>query len=308
MQHQLTKQMIFQVNVNSALQFSSSQRRLLRDENHHVRKHRMLTSIANIFKLQRLTPFANLASPSTKHRQKTVGIYELSHFVPSSVREKLRKPFHCFYSKKIDWPSLGRSCKQWIKNPFNMTLLLWIICVAVSVAIIFLVMTGVLNKILTKQSQRNSWFEVEAKGRQNPKKNILPVFGVGICISIAIAALALAGVYCISIPLGKEYEIDEEAQNQIPISNTFGSRNDQSMATIRIDDEPELRTTEFHDIVADNFFCQKQTKNCVQPALNSFPPQDKAPQVTSNVHFILVSEKLSFQEKETKMSWKRLWP
>ena len=65
-----------------------------------------------------------------------------------------------FFTEKIYWPSLGRSCKKWIKNPLNMALLLWVVCVAVSGAILFLVMTGMLNKILTKQSQRNSWLEV----------------------------------------------------------------------------------------------------------------------------------------------------
>ncbi|KAG4393210.1 hypothetical protein GLYMA_03G041200v4 [Glycine max] len=470
----------FKINVNSVLQISSSQRGLLSDESHHIRKQKMLTSIANIFKLQRLTltPHANSASPSAKLRKKTEERYEFSHFVPSSIRENLRKPFNCFFAKKIDWPSLRRSCKQWIKNPLNMAILLWITCVAVSGAILFLVMTGMLNKILNKQSQRNSWFEVNNQFlnalftlmclyqhpkrfhhlvllcRWKPKDIIIlrklyckngtckphewfhmmvvvvllhvncfaqyalcglnwgfnrserPVVGVGICISIAIAAPALAGVYCIASPLGKEYETEEAAQNHIPTSNTFASRNDHSlveytpqwrgglfdlwdnlsvacltlfcsfcvfgrnmerqnfgnkyvhiatfllfcvapfwifnMATINIDDEPvrlvlgllgiflcvfgllyggywriqmrerfnlppnklccgkpavtdciqwlfccwcslaqEVRTAESYDIVEDKFFCKKQTQSCVQLALNSLPPEDKAPQVTS---------------------------
>ncbi|KOM57915.1 hypothetical protein LR48_Vigan11g094800 [Vigna angularis] len=234
--------------------------------------------------------------------QKTEGRYECSHFLPSSINEKLRKPFNYCFSKKICWPSLGRSCKKWIKNPLNMALLLWTVCVAVSGAILFLVMTGMLNKILTKQSQRNSWFEVNNQFLnalftlmclyQHPKRlhhlvllcrwkpnDIIilrktyckngtckphewrhmmvivlllhvncfaqyalsglnwgfnrserPVVGVGICISIAIAAPSLAGVYCIVSPLGKEYETDEDAQNNIPISNTFTSRNEHSIA------------------------------------------------------------------------------
>nr|KYP45492.1 hypothetical protein KK1_032966 [Cajanus cajan] len=227
-------------------------------------------------------------------------IYKFSHFVPSSVKENFRKPFNCVFSQ-IDWQSLRRSCKQWIKNPLNMALLLWIICVAVSGAILFLVMTGMLNKVLTKQSQRNSWCEVNNQFlnalftlmclyqhpkrfhhlvllcRWKPKDIIIlrkiyckngtckphewihmmvvvvllhvicfaqyalcglnwgfnrferPVVGVGICISIAIAASAIAGVYCIASPLGKEYEIDEEAQNHIPTNNTFATRNDHSL-------------------------------------------------------------------------------
>ncbi|TKY63593.1 hypothetical protein E2542_SST13471 [Spatholobus suberectus] len=290
----------FKANANSSLQISSSQRGLLSDESHHIGKHRMLTSIASIFKLHRFILHANLAYPSTKIRQKTEERYEFSHFVPA-IREIFRKPFNCFLAKKIDWSSLRRSCKQWIKNPLNMAILLWIICVAVSGAILFLVMTGMLNKILTKQSQRNSWFEVNNQFLnalftlmclyQHPKRfhhlvllcrwkpnDIIilrkiyckngtrkphewvhmmvvvvllhvncfaqyalcglnwgfnrserPVVGVGICISIAITAPALAGVYCITSPLGKEYETDEEAQNHIPTITAFASRNDHSL-------------------------------------------------------------------------------
>ncbi|KAK7349729.1 hypothetical protein VNO77_07346 [Canavalia gladiata] len=266
----------FKVNVNSGFQISSSQRGLLGDESHHLRKYRMLTSIANIFKEKRFIPKANS--------------------VPSSLT-----PCNSSFAKKINWSSLKRSCKQWIKNPLSMAILLWIICVAVSGAILFLVMTGMLNKILTKQSQRNTWFEVNNQFlnalftlmclyqhpkrlhhlvllcRWKPKDIIIlrkiyckngtckphervhtmvvvvllhvncfaqyalcglnwgfnrsqrPAVGVGICISIAIASPALASIYCIFSPLGKEYEADEEAQNDIPTSPVFASRIDHSL-------------------------------------------------------------------------------
>ncbi|KAL9303704.1 hypothetical protein ACSQ67_020967 [Phaseolus vulgaris] len=188
-----------------------------------------------------------------------------------------------------------------------------------------------------------------------------PVVGVCICISIAIAAPALAGVYCIASPLGKEYKTDEESQNHIPISNTFASRNEHSlteytpqwrgglfdlwdnlfvaclalfcsfcafgrnMERLRFGNMYEVRTTEFYDIVDDNFFCQKPTENCGQPALNSLPSEDKAPQVTSVSTSFWSSHDLSkiwseeskdysslsessFQEKESKMLWKRQFP
>ncbi|KAJ1416314.1 hypothetical protein SESBI_17495 [Sesbania bispinosa] len=298
------------VNTNgfkvNALQISSSQRGLLADESLHIGKHRMLTSITNIFNLQRFIYRTNSASPSAKFRQKAEKRDELSCSVPSPIRGNFRRPFNDFLSKKIDWPSLTRVCKQWIKNPLNMALLLWIICVAVSGAILFLVMTGMLNKILTKQSQRNSWFEVNNQILnalftlmclyQHPKrfhhlvllcrwkpKDIItlrkiyckngtckphewihmmvvvvllhvncfaqyalcglnlgfnrserPLVGVGICISIAIAAPALAGIYCIVSPLGKEYEDEEEAHNHIP---KFASRNDHSL----VENTPQWR-------------------------------------------------------------------
>jgi len=44
-------------------------------------------------------------------------------------------------------------------------------------------------------------------GYERPER---PIVGVGICLSMAIAAPAVAGVYAIFSPLGKEYE---EAKN-----------------------------------------------------------------------------------------------
>jgi hypothetical protein len=50
--------------------------------------------------------------------------------------------------------------KEWIQNPMNMALFVWIMCVAISGAILFLVMTGMLDRALPKKSQRDVWFEV----------------------------------------------------------------------------------------------------------------------------------------------------
>lgn len=63
-------------------------------------------------------------------------------------------------SQKVDWEALDKSCKNWCKKPQNMALLYWISCIAASGAILFLVMTGMLNGILPKKSQRDAWFEV----------------------------------------------------------------------------------------------------------------------------------------------------
>ncbi|XP_015950548.1 uncharacterized protein LOC107475430 isoform X3 [Arachis duranensis] len=101
---------------------------------HQKLNNRMLRIISNMFKPQRL----------------------ISHF----LQENLMNPFkNAIFSKKIDWSCISTTCKQWIKNPLNMALLLWITCVIVSGAILFLVMTGMLNRILTKKSQRDEWFE-----------------------------------------------------------------------------------------------------------------------------------------------------
>ncbi|KAL7221245.1 hypothetical protein ACSBR1_023237 [Camellia fascicularis] len=49
------------------------------------------------------------------------------------------------------------------------------------------------------------------------KRSVRPAIGVGMCISVAIAAPAITGVYCIVSPLGKDYhsETDEESQAHI---------------------------------------------------------------------------------------------
>ncbi|KAG2622568.1 hypothetical protein PVAP13_3KG003272 [Panicum virgatum] len=65
---------------------------------------------------------------------------------PSSTRQMLSRPVA--FVKKIDWGTLWDKAKEWIRNPMNMALLVWIIAVGVSGAILFMVMTGMLNRVL----------------------------------------------------------------------------------------------------------------------------------------------------------------
>ena len=85
---------------------------------------------------------------------------QISQSVPSSGTYSFRKRFGGMFTQKLDWTSLKNMFKGWIINPMNMALFGWIICVAVSGAILFLVMTGMLNSVLPKKSQRNTWFEI----------------------------------------------------------------------------------------------------------------------------------------------------
>ncbi|XP_021824791.1 uncharacterized protein LOC110765857 [Prunus avium] len=84
---------------------------------------------------------------------------EISRSVVSSAHG-FKERINGVFSHKIDWVSLMKMSKQWIRNPMNMALFVWITCVAVSGAILFLVMTGMLNKAIPKKSQRDAWFEV----------------------------------------------------------------------------------------------------------------------------------------------------
>ncbi|VVA14355.1 PREDICTED: PLAC8 [Prunus dulcis] len=224
---------------------------------------------------------------------------EISGSVPSSKCQRLRECFNGILAQKIDWASMSKICKKWIKNPLNMAILLWISCVAVSGAILLLVMTGMLNSVLPEKSERNAWSEINNQiltalftlmalyqhpkriyhlvlllrwkpkdvsllrkmysknGTYKPhewahimvvvfllhlncfaqyalcglnlgyKRSERPAVGVGICLSVAIAAPAIAGVYCIVSVLGKEYEVDHDAQDHIPTNGT--SRSSHSM-------------------------------------------------------------------------------
>lgn len=242
--------------------------------------------------------YAILSRPSTRFWEIAEGRDEASRAVSSPINNSLRQRISVL-AHKISWESLNKSCKEWFRNPMNLALFVWITCVAVSGAILFLVMTGMLNKALPKKSQRNAWFEVNNQIlnalftlmclyqhpqriyhlalllRWNPqdisklrkiyckngtykphewahmlvvilllhlnciaqyslcglnlgyKRSERPVLGVAICISVAIAAPAIAGIYTTLSPLGKEYaydhSVDEEAQ--VPITSVSENLN-----------------------------------------------------------------------------------
>ncbi|KAJ4971857.1 hypothetical protein NE237_004956 [Protea cynaroides] len=268
---------------------------------------------------------ATLASPSAKFQQIAEERDEISRLVPSSTGHGLRGRFNLILVQKIDWVSLWKICKEWIRNPMNMALFAWIICVAVSGAILFLVLTGMLNHVLPKKSQRDTWFEVNSQiisalftlmclylhpqriyhlvllcrwrpvdisklrksycknGTYKPnewahmlvvmvllqvncfaqyamcglnlgyKRSERPAIGVGLCLAVAIAAPAIAGVYCILSPLGKDYEsesdegaqdptVDSDRSNHLRVKSyekrySFASQHEQRVAENR----PEWR-------------------------------------------------------------------
>ncbi|KAF7845250.1 PLAC8 motif-containing protein [Senna tora] len=244
--------------------------------------------------------------------------------------ETLQAQNHHIKSKII---AIRKFCREWIKNPMNIAFVLWLTCVSISGAILFLVMTGMLNKTLTKKSQRDIWFEVNNQilnalftlmclyqhpkrfhhlfllcrwkpkdictlrevycknGTSKPnewfhmmvvvlllhvncfaqyalcglnlgyKRSERPNIGVAICLSIAIAAPALAGVYAIFSPLGKEYE--EEAQNE----NISNHDNRYRCSSGSMEKRFSLETR------------NEENGECgVYPSLNSLPHEDKAMQ------------------------------
>ncbi|KAF3448015.1 hypothetical protein FNV43_RR08723 [Rhamnella rubrinervis] len=285
-----TAQDDYKVNGKDALYFSTVERGLLIDGS--PRRESNFTT--NHQRLPTCNSSRSLISPSEKFREVTEEKDEISTSLASSTSQGFRGRVERIFSRKIDWGSVNNICKAWIKDPLNMAMLLWIFCVTISGAILFLVMTGMLNGVLPKKSQRNAWFEVNNQILnalftlmclyQHPKrfhhlvllirwkpkdvstlrkiysKNATkkpherahlmvviallhvncfaqyalcglnlgfkrskrPAAGVGITLSVAIAAVAVAGVYCMLSPLGKEYEfkVDEEAQDQILTNDT----------------------------------------------------------------------------------------
>nr|XP_023911802.1 uncharacterized protein LOC112023426 [Quercus suber]POF11170.1 hypothetical protein CFP56_33251 [Quercus suber] len=282
----------YTTNENGALQISTSRKGLLSDENPRRGNKGRLSITPSKLSLLKIKSSSNLASPSAKVQHIAEENDETPQSVPSSSSQGFQKRFSGILAKKINWESLMTIGKEWIKNPLNMVLFLWISCVAVSGAILFLVMTGMLDGALPQKSQRDTWFEVNNQilnalftlmclyqhpkrfhhlvllwrwkpkdisalrkiycknGTYKPnewahmmvvvvllhvncfaqyalcslnlgyKRSNRPAVGVGISLSVAIAAPAIAGVYSILSPLGKEYdsEVDEEAQVQ-PLSN-----------------------------------------------------------------------------------------
>ncbi|KAJ9539879.1 hypothetical protein OSB04_026385 [Centaurea solstitialis] len=239
--------------------------------------------------------FGNLGTPTAQFQRIAKERDDFSRTVPSSASQAIRDRITKVFSKKIDWVSLQKLAKEWIRNPMNMVLFVWIVCVAVSGAILFLVMTGMLNHVLPRKTQRDAWFEVNNQilnalftlmclyqhpqrlyhlilllrwrsedisklrkiycknGTYKPhewahmlvvilllnlnclaqyalcglnvgyKRSERPAIGVGITISVAIGAPAIAGVYSVISPLGKEYDTPTDEESQLNKQDSVSS-------------------------------------------------------------------------------------
>lgn len=279
------------LNAHVPLHISTSRRAFVNNEQPEKNlwdKGRALYSSLQLLKF-RSAAAKSLASPSAQFWRIAEGRDEVSRALVGSSSHGFRDRMKGVLSHKIDWVSLGKVCKEWIRDPMNMALLVWMVGVAVSGAILFLVLTGMLNQALPKKSQRDTWYEVNNQiinalftlmclyqhpkriyhlvllfrwqprdisklrkiycknGTYKPhewahmmvvilllnlncfaqyalcglnwgyKRSKRPAVGVGICLAFSMGAPAIAGVYSIMSPLGKEYhtETDEEAQKQM---------------------------------------------------------------------------------------------
>ncbi|KAG6509402.1 uncharacterized protein LOC121974338 [Zingiber officinale] len=82
---------------------------------------------------------------------------EISISVPSPVAGVRR---HLQFFRRINWASLLRAGKEWLKNPLHIALLLWLLCVAASVAMLGGLLLGLLNRVFPTKSLRNHWIEI----------------------------------------------------------------------------------------------------------------------------------------------------
>ncbi|KAJ9694096.1 hypothetical protein PVL29_009874 [Vitis rotundifolia] len=84
--------------------------------------------------------------------------HEISCSVPYSHNEGL--PEHSNVIRAQNCDSMCKRCREWIRSPFNIVFLIWIICVAISGLLLVLIVTGMLNRVLPEKDQRDAWAEV----------------------------------------------------------------------------------------------------------------------------------------------------
>ncbi|XP_051138399.1 uncharacterized protein LOC127256432 [Andrographis paniculata] len=145
------------VKSNTSLHVSTSQRGLITEETSQSGYNSSLSALPRMLMFLK---FGDLASPTAKFHRIAEERDEVSRNVPSSSSLHIRERFQRIFSRRVDWTCLWKLCKEWIKDPMNLALFVWIVCVAVSGAILFMVMTGMLNHSIPKKSQRDTWFEV----------------------------------------------------------------------------------------------------------------------------------------------------
>ncbi|KAH9623462.1 hypothetical protein KSS87_001908, partial [Heliosperma pusillum] len=143
-----------------SLQISPSRKGLLSDDKSPKDfPENVTTSLSSRLKMLKISPKGQLGlspigfQPIAKENERAS-----FNDLPNVASLRIRFKNQLF--KDIDWRSVTRMCKEWVRKPLNMALLLWLTCVVVSGAILFLVMTGMLNSALPSKAQRDLWFEV----------------------------------------------------------------------------------------------------------------------------------------------------
>ncbi|XP_066359972.1 uncharacterized protein [Miscanthus floridulus] len=61
---------------------------------------------------------------------------------------------------RVDWASVRGTCTEWIANPMNIALVLWLLCVGVSGGMFVLLLLGLLDGAFPAAADRNRWIEI----------------------------------------------------------------------------------------------------------------------------------------------------
>ncbi|XP_044341929.1 uncharacterized protein LOC125545173 [Triticum urartu] len=68
---------------------------------------------------------------------------------------------HVHFIRTVDWSSLLAICKNHLKHPLNIALLIWLLCVAAAGAMLGLLLLGLLNKAFPSRALRHHWIEID---------------------------------------------------------------------------------------------------------------------------------------------------
>ncbi|CAM0950494.1 unnamed protein product [Alopecurus aequalis] len=60
----------------------------------------------------------------------------------------------------VDWGSVRSTCREWIRHPMNVALLLWLLCVGASGGMLVLLLLGLLDGAFPAPAARSHWVEV----------------------------------------------------------------------------------------------------------------------------------------------------
>ncbi|XP_073008879.1 uncharacterized protein [Typha latifolia] len=135
----------------------SLQERLLHERSHKQRLLDFLKATPSSDWLKRL----KLPSP-LKYLQQTVDEREnVSISVPSPLG--VPHNLHINFIRIINWVFLFNSFKEWLKNPLNIALLIWSVCVAASATMSGLLLLELLNQAFPTKSSRNHWIEINTQ-------------------------------------------------------------------------------------------------------------------------------------------------
>jgi hypothetical protein len=116
---------------------------LMQREDHHER--RLLDFLKATPSVQWLKEI-NLYAPLENFKLPSIGIHRY---------------LHVHFVRRIELSSLFTICKNHLKHPLNIALLIWLLCVAAAGAMLGLLLLGLLNEAFPSKALRDHWIEID---------------------------------------------------------------------------------------------------------------------------------------------------